>query len=105
MVVRCRACYGGLDGILPHHTSANYAELVGQLDHAITDREYPPMVWSHGEVVVDTVQICAAKLQAGSYAVWMGMYAPLTQMRAAVEAGLGVVVENRALPLEFQPVP
>ena len=25
---------------------ANSAELVGQLDHAITDREYPPPVWS-----------------------------------------------------------
>ena len=83
---------------------ANYAELVGQLDHAITDREYPPMVWSHGEVVVDTVQIGAAKLQAGSYAVWMGMYAPVTQMRAALEAA-GVVVDNRVLLLEFQVAP
>ena len=27
-------------------TSANNAELVGQLDHAITDHEYPPTVWS-----------------------------------------------------------
>ena len=26
--------------------SANNAELVGQLDHAITDHEYPPTVWS-----------------------------------------------------------
>jgi len=43
-------------------------------------------VWSSGEVVVDTVQISAAKPQAGSYAVLMGMYAPVTQMRAAVEA-------------------
>ncbi len=33
------------------------------------------------------VQISAAKLQPGSYAVWMGMYAPVTQVRAAVEAG------------------
>jgi len=58
--------------------SANNAELVGQLDHAITDHEYPPTVWSLGEVVVDTVQISAAKLQPGSYAVSMGMYAPVT---------------------------
>ena len=49
-------------------------------------------------------QISAAKLQAGSYAVWMGMYAPVTQMRAAVEAA-GVVVDNRALLLEFQLAP
>ena len=103
MVVRCRACYGGLDGILPHHTSANYAELVGQLDQSITDREYPPMVWSHGEVVVDTVQICAAKLQAGSYAVWMGMYAPLTQMRAVVEAGHDRLLHNATVDAE--PIP
>ena len=81
--------------------SANNAELVGQLDRAITDHEYPPTVWAAGEVVQEQVQISAAKLQAGSYAVWMGMYAPVTQMRAAVEAA-GVVVDNRALLLEFQ---
>ncbi len=84
--------------------SANNAELVGQLDHAITDHEYPPTVWAAGEVVQEQVQISAAKLQAGSYAVWMGMYAPVTQMRAAVEAA-GVVVDNRALLLEFQVAP
>ena len=46
-------------------------ELVGQLDHAITDHEYPPTVWAAGEVVQEHVQISAAKLQAGSYAVWV----------------------------------
>lgn len=84
--------------------SANNAELVGQLDHAITDHEYPPTVWADGEVVQEQVQISVAKLQPGSYAVWMGMYAPVTQMRAAVEAA-GVVVDNRALLLEFQLAP
>ena len=59
------------------------------------------LVWAAGEVVQEQVQISAAKLQAGSYAVWMSMYAPVTQMRAAVEAS-GVVVNNRALLLEFQ---
>jgi len=44
----------------------------------------------------------AAKLQAGSNAVCMGMYVPVTQMRARVEAGPGVVVDNRVLLLEFQ---
>ena len=81
--------------------SANNAELVGQLDHAITDHEYLPTVWAVGEVVQETVQISAAKLQPGSNAVWMGMYAPVTQMRAVVEARLRVVVDNRALLLEF----
>ena len=85
--------------------SANNAELVGQLDHAITDHEYPPTVWADGEVVQEQVQISAAKLQPGSYAVWMGMYAPVTQMRAAIKAGPGVVVDNRALLLEFQLAP
>lgn len=85
--------------------SANHAELVGQLDHAITDHEYPPTVWAAGEVVQEQVQISAAKLQAGSYAVWMGMYAPVTQLRAAIKAGPGVVVDNRALLLEFQLAP
>ena len=84
---------------------ANNAELVGQLDHAITDHEYPPTVWAAGEVVLEHVHIGAAKLQPGSYAVWMGMYASLTQMRAAVESGPGVVFENQALLLEFQLAP
>ena len=84
--------------------SANNAKLVGQLDHAINDQEYPPTVWAAGEVVQETVHISAAKLQPGSYAVWMGMYAPVTQMRANVEAS-GVVVDNRALLLEFQLAP
>ena len=85
--------------------SANNAELVGQLDHAITDHEYLPTVWAVGEVVQETVQISAAKLQPGSNAVWMGMYAPVTQMRAVVEARLRVVVDTRALLLEFQLAP
>ena len=62
-------------------------------------------MWAAGEVVQETVQISAAKLQPGSYAVWMGMYAPMTQMRAAIKAGPGVVVDNRALLLEFQVAP
>ena len=69
---------------------------------AITDHEYPPMVWAAGEAVQEQVQISAAKLQAGSYAVWMGMCAPVTQMRAGVKVWHGVVVENRVLLLEFQ---
>ena len=52
-------------------------------------------MWAAGEVVQEEVHISAAKLQSGSYAVWMGMYAPVTQMRAAVEAS-GVVVDIRA---------
>ena len=82
--------------------SANNAELVGQLDHANTDHEYPPTVWAAGEVVQEQVQISAAKLQAGSYAVWMGMCAPVTQMRAGVKVWHGVVVYNRVLLLEIQ---
>ena len=62
----------------------------------ITDHEYPPTVWTAGEAVQEQVQISDAKLQAGSNAVCMGMYVPVTHMRAGVEAGPGVVVENRA---------
>ncbi len=62
----------------------------------------PPTVSAAGEVVQEHVQISAAKLQPGSYAVWMGMYAQVTQMRAAVKSGHSVVVDNRALLLEFQ---
>ncbi|GBL37868.1 hypothetical protein EMGBD1_15550 [Anaerolineaceae bacterium] len=77
-------------------------KLLGQMDQAITGHAYPPTVWSAGEVVVDSVQLSAANLQAGRYAVWMGLYSPLTQIRVAVEAGVGVVSEGRARLLEFQ---
>ena len=62
-------------------------------------------MWATGEIVQENVQISAAKLQPGSYAVWMVMYAPVTQMRAAVKAGPGVVIENRALLFKFQVAP
>ena len=71
------------------------------MDQAITAHAYPPTVWSAGEVE-DHVQIGGANLQAGRYAVWMGLYSPATQERVAVEAGAGVVIEDRARLLEFQ---
>ena len=83
----------------------NDDELLGQMDQAITAHAYPPPVWSPGEVVVDHVQISAANLIAGSYAVWMGMYSPLTQVRATVAAETVVVSEDRARLLEFQLAP
>ena len=54
---------------------------------------------------LDHVQISAANLAAGSYAVWMGMYSPLTQVRATVAAEMVGVSEDRARLLEFQFVP
>ena len=80
---------------------SNDRELLGQMDQAITAHAYPPTVWSAGEVVEDHVQISAANLQAGRYAVWMGLYSPATQERVAVEAGAGGVSEDRARLLEF----
>ena len=89
-----------------HRTSlGNDHELLGQMDQAITAHAYPPPVWSPGEVVVDHVQISAANLASGSYAVWMGMYSPLTQVRATVAAETVVVSEDRARLLEFQLAP
>ena len=75
------------------------------MDQAITAHAYPPPVWSSGEVVVDYVQISAANLPAGSYAVWMGMYSPLTQVRATVASEMLAVSEDRARLLEFQLAP
>ncbi len=51
----------------------------------------------------EQVQISGAKLQAGSYAVWMGMYASLTQMRAVVEAGHDRLLHNATVDAE--PIP
>ncbi len=81
---------------------SNDRELRGQMDQAITAHAYPPTVWSAGEVVEDHVQIGAANLQAGRYAVWRGLYSPATLERVAVEAGAGEVIEDRARLLEFQ---
>ena len=72
------------------------------MDQAITASAYPLPVWSPGEVVVVYVQISAANLAAGSYAVWMGMYSPFTQVRATVAVETFVVSEDRARLLEFQ---
>ena len=96
MVARHTAGNAGLDGILSHHTQRQLSRACGLLEYAITDHEYPLVVWAAGGVVQEHVQNSAAKLQAGGYAVLRGMYAPVTQMRAAVEACLGVVVDNRA---------
>ena len=52
---------------------ANSAELVGQLDHSNAEHAYALTVWAVGEVVQETVQLSSARLQAGSYAVCMGM--------------------------------
>ncbi len=48
------------------------------------------------------MQISVANLQAGRYAVWMGLYPPATQERIAVQSGAGEVSEDRARLLEFQ---
>ena len=70
------------------------------MDQAITVHAHPPPVWSPGEVV-DHVQISAANMAAVSYAVWMGMYSPLTQVRATVAAETGVMSEDRTWLLEI----
>lgn len=80
---------------------SNGRELLGQMDQAITAHAYPPTVWSADEVVEDQVQISVANLLAGRYAVWMGMYAPVTQMRAAVGAGSGAAVDGPVLLVQF----
>ncbi len=54
------------------------------------------------KVVEDQVQISVANLQAGRYAVWMGLYSPATQVRVSVEAGAGEVIEDQARLLELQ---
>ncbi len=81
---------------------SNDCELLGQMGQAIAAHAYPATVWSPGEVVEDQVQISAANLQAGRYAVWMGLYSSATQVRVSVEAGAGEVIEDCARLLEFQ---
>ena len=54
-------------------------------------------------MVQEQVQIRAAKPQAGSYAVYIGMYAPATQMHAAVEARYDQLLHNAGVDAE--PIP
>ncbi len=72
------------------------------MDQAISAHAYPLTVWSAVEVVEDHVQIIVANLQAGRYAVWMGLYSSAMQERVFVAAGAGEVAEDRARLLEFQ---
>ena len=62
------------------------------------------LVWAAGEVGQEHVQISAAKLQVGTYALWMGRCVLIIQMCASVEAGPGALVDNRALIVELQPM-
>ena len=78
------------------------AELLRQMDQAITEHAYPLAVWSPGKWVVDTVQRSSAILEAGRYLVWLEMSLPTTPICVSVEAGEGVVSEDRTRLLEFQ---
>ncbi len=90
------------------NSSANYCHvryLKWRSEDLLISRIYSGAepVWAAGEVVQEQVQISAAKLQPGSYAVWMGMYAPVTQIRAAVEAGHDRLLHNAGVDAE--PIP
>ena len=85
--------------------SANNAELVGRLDHAITDHEYLPTVWVAVASVQEQVQIGASNFQAETTHCGGECTRRWPRLRAAAEAGLGVMVENRALLLECQLAP
>ena len=89
----------------PAKTQNNDRALAGQLVPAITAPCYPLTVWSAGAGVKNHVQISVANLQAGSYAVWMGLYSPATQVRVSVEAGFVAAIEGRARLLESQIAP
>jgi len=41
--------------ILPVVSSANYAELLGRIEYAIADHEFPLTVWTAGEAVQEQV--------------------------------------------------
>ncbi len=73
-------------GVSRKSDSPHFRRSVSSIGHRINSPIFPT-VWAVGEVVQEEVHFSAAKLQPGSFAVWMGMYAPVTQMRAAIEAG------------------
>jgi hypothetical protein len=84
-----------------HFTPASdNTNLVGQLDHELTGGDYPPTIWSAGEVVEEHIEIQTGPLAAGTYAVWMGLYNPNTQERAAVLSGPGPTQDNRTRLME-----
>ena len=57
---------------------------------------------SPGKLVVDAVQRSSANLEAGRYLVRLEMSLPTTPICVSVEAGEGVVSEDRTRLLEFQ---
>lgn len=97
----CAAGRGGLYGILPLHATwqrCRAAWVNGSGNYRT--RLLSDGVVSH-EVVVDTRQISAAHLLAGSYAAGIGLYSPYTEIRASFEAVTSLLSGHRVRLLEF----
>lgn len=82
-------------------TASDNTALVGQADAQITGGAYPPSIWNDGELVADVVSIYASELPAGDYAVWFGLYSPITFQRLVILNSPNPMHEDRALLIEF----
>ena len=67
-----------------HITPANDPDkLITQADRTAGDVTYPATAWDENEIVEDHIEI-NGKFEAGDYALWLGLYSPITQERAVV---------------------
>ena len=82
--------------------AADSLTLLGQADRALTGGADPPTLWDEGELVEEQIEIGANEINAGRYAVWMGLYSPATLERMVITASPTTVQENRTLLLEFE---
>lgn len=81
------------------------ATLIGQLDRRITDGAYPPLLWDGGELIEEQIEVAAADVQPGAYALWLGLYSPLTFERLPITHGPSAVEDNRTMLLRFEVQP
>jgi len=81
---------------------ADNINLVGQLDHPLTGSEYPPIIWDVGELIEEQIEIDTSNAAPGKYALWMGLYSPMTFERMPVTFAPGPIQDNRALLLQIE---
>jgi hypothetical protein len=82
--------------------ASDSVSLVGQTDRSLTGGAYPPTIWDRGELVEEQIEVAPAALAAGKYAVWMGLYSPLTFERLAITSSPNPIQDNRTLLVEFE---
>lgn len=78
-------------------------KLIAQSDQPIGGT-YPSTVWDEDEIVEDHIEI-NGEFASGDYAVWVGLYSPITSERAAIRNSPNAIQDNRTLLVEINVAP